>query len=93
MKRILIRVFIIFQRQKQIPQRRSYQNNFENESDSEDDSILDSDDNQEREVYFNRMQDQSVCSTKGSSSISKHRHHHKYNNQSLLSEQIPINRD
>ncbi|KAK7312402.1 hypothetical protein VNO77_36228 [Canavalia gladiata] len=60
-------------------------------SDSEEDSMLDSSDDQEREVYFTKMQDESVSSVTGSSSMSKHNHH--YNNQYLLSKQIPITRD
>lgn len=63
-----------------------------NESGSEEeDRMLDSDEDQGREVYFTKMKDESVCSIKGSSSMSKHGHH--YNNQYLLSEQIPITRD
>ena len=62
------------------------------ESDSEDDSLLDSSvDDQEREVYFTNLQDESVTSTAGSSSMSKHTYH--YGNQSLLSEQMPFTRD
>lgn len=57
----------------------------------EEDRMLDSDEDQGREVYFTKMKDESVCSIKGSSSMSKHGHH--YNNQYLLSEQIPITRD
>ncbi|KAL5055758.1 hypothetical protein RYX36_036440 [Vicia faba] len=51
----------------------------DSEEEEEDDTMLgsDDDDDEEREVYYTKMNGQSVCSTTGSSSISKHTHHLK----------------
>ncbi|XP_014493388.1 CRM-domain containing factor CFM2, chloroplastic isoform X1 [Vigna radiata var. radiata] len=49
-----------------------------NESDSEEDSMSDSNGNQEKEVYFTKLQYESVRSTTGSSSMAKRSHY--YNN-------------
>ena len=54
-----------------------------NESDSEEDSMLDSNGNQEREVYFTKIQDESVSSTTGSCSSSVSEDSHYYNKQYL----------
>ncbi|KAL2328862.1 hypothetical protein Fmac_022289 [Flemingia macrophylla] len=62
-----------------------------NESDSEEDSMLDSNGDQEREIYFNKKHVESVSSTTSSSSVSKHSRYH--NNQYLLFEQVPFTRD
>ncbi|CAL0303339.1 unnamed protein product [Lupinus luteus] len=59
-----------------------------NESDSEEDSILN---DQEREVCFTTTQDETARSTTGSSSRSKQKY--RYNNKYLSSEQIPITSD
>lgn len=70
------------------------EDNFEDEnlsSDSEEDSMLDSNDDREREVYFTKMQDETARSTPGSSLMSKHSYH--YNNKYLLSEQMAITSD
>ncbi|BAT90837.1 hypothetical protein LR48_Vigan08g164000 [Vigna angularis] len=49
-----------------------------NESDSEEDSMLDSNGNHEKEVYFTKLQYENVSSTTGSSSMAKRSHY--YNN-------------
>lgn len=49
-----------------------------NESDSEEDSMSDSNGNQEKKVYFTKLQYENVSSTTGSSSMAKRSHY--YNN-------------
>lgn len=60
------------------------------ESDSEEGITWNSKDNEERVVYFSKMQDDRVGTTSGSLSMSKHNYH--YNNPCTLSEQTPIAR-